>query len=477
MKKKVYLLPLAAMALTALAGCGQQDNRPVIVYRTWDQGTAAENNEERRLVQAFEAKENVRVKIVENTTIAGDSNSYWQFLKASIFNGIDVADVFMLPTIGNGLESEFLLNIKEYTDADEEFQQVPASIREACKFKSGVYAVPARMNLQGYFANLTVIEAQLGIDVGEAGEKLSVNSSYDKIEQIINAAANTPNTNKVFGLNSPTHFIDTMASVLDTSDTKTLGYFTWDGSAYHLDDQAFVQGVQKARDLFEAKKTMDAYTADELAEYDVTDMVDAWNKGKLALRYGATYEMPDMLNPDKKLPGTTYKFIGNPGGKISIVGDYYGIYKKTEKPELAYKFAKWMSFGKEGFKKRMELYYPTGAVNSLPLQNDVSLVNEYFQKFGSSTEMKGLEDAFEYIKTKSMVEGAKVVPNYFASRQSAKTGLTVGDIENATMFELLNACVVHGADITLYTSGTSNINTIANNRYKQWMTEYGGKYQ
>ena len=471
--KKVYLLPLAAMAITALVGCGQQDNRPVIVYRTWDQGTAAQNNEERRLVQAFEAKEGVRVKIVENTVTEGDSNSYWQGVKASIFNQIDVADVFMLQTIGNGLELEYLLNIKEYTDADDEFQKVPASIREACKFKSGVYAVPARMNLQGYFANITVIENELGIDASN----LSVNSPYSKLEQIIDAAYNTPSTNKVFGLSSPTHFIDTMASVLDTSTEKTMGYFTWDGSSYHLDNPAFIQGVQKARELFEAKKTMDAYTGEELADYDVEGMVDAWNKGKLALRYGATYEMPDMLNPDKKLPGTTYKFIGNPGGKISIVGDYYGIYKKTEKPELAYKFAKWMSFGKEGFKKRMELYQPSGAVNTLPLQNDTQLVNEYFQKFGSSTEMRGLEDAFEYIKTKSMVEGVKVVPNYLSSRQSAKTGITVGDVESATMFELLNACVVGGADITLYTSGTNNINTIANSKYQTWMENYGGKYQ
>ena len=155
--KKVYLLPLAAMAITTLVGCGQQDNRPVIVYRTWDQGTASENNYERQLVQAFEAKEGVRVKIVENTVTEGDSNSYWQGVKASIFNQIDVADVFMLPTIGNGLESEFLLNIKEYTDADEEFAKVPASIREACTFKSGVYAVPARMNLQGYLDRKSVV--------------------------------------------------------------------------------------------------------------------------------------------------------------------------------------------------------------------------------------------------------------------------------------------------------------------------------
>ena len=175
--------------------------------------------------------------------------------------------------------------------------------------------------------------------------------------------------------------------------------------------------------------------------------------------------------------GNTYKFVGNPGGKITIVGDYYGIYKGTEQPEIAYKFAKWMSFGSEGFRKRMELYKNAGSINTLPMINDQDLVDDYFDLFGSSSEMSGLEDAYEYIQTKSMVEGVKVVPGFLSARQNKKTGIAIDDIASASMFELLNACIVGGKDIAAYTSGAVNINTIANKTYSDWMEDYGSQYE
>ena len=470
MKKFVYLTLLTTMILT---GCGSQgekkDSTPsgpkkTIIYRSWDLGTEADNNEERRLIKAFEEKENVKVKVVENP---GSGNFYWDGIKASVVSGIDLADVVMIPNLDWPLAAQYLLDIKEMAEADEEFMKVPASIRDACTFKSGIYALPARMNLQGYFVNTTLVEGTLGIRT----DNLNVNSTYEKIEEIINTAAATPG---VVGLDSPTHFIDTMASVLDT--TGKMGYFTWDGEQYHLDSEEFISGVQKARALFDANKTLDSYSAEQKEELmldpEIEAKVVAWNKGKLALRYGYTYEIPDMIQNNQT--SSSYKFIGNPGGKIAIVGDYYGIYKDTKEPELAYKFAKWMSFGKEGFLKRMELYAPKGSMNSLPLQNDDALIDSYFDKFGSSSEMSGLEDAYSYIQTKSMVEGVKVVPGYLSARQNKKTGIEVGEVADATMFELLNACVVGGLDIAQY---ATQLNTIANKTYSDWMNKNGGKYE
>ena len=405
MKRPILLITatlLGSMILTACGGSGKpsgseestesSETTPVgpkktLIYRSWDYGTESQNNEERQLIKAFEEKENVTIKIVENP---GSGNAYWDAIDASVVNGIDLADVFMTPNLDWPLRSQYLLNIKQYAEADSEFAKVPASIRDACTFKSGIYAVPARMNLQGYFVNAQLVESKLGIRTGN----LNVNSGFDKIEAIIDAAAARDD---VVGLDTPTHFIDTMASVND--ETGTMGYYTWDGSQYHLDSTAFITGVQKARQLFDSKKTLDAYTEEDRAalglDPDKPAKEDAWNTGKLALRYGFTYEIPDMV--ENNTTDQVYKFIGNPGGKIAIVGDYYGIYKETKEPELAYKFAKWMSFGMEGFSKRMELYGAKGAINSLPLTNDEAVIEAYFDKFG---DFDGLSDAFEYIQTK-----------------------------------------------------------------------------
>lgn len=487
MKKTVYL-SLFALAAIAITGCNtsktgndessnnsnptsssSQPSGPkkTLIYRSWDLGTETQNNEERQLVQAFEKAENVTVKIVENP---GTGNFYWDGIKASVVNGIDLADVMMVPNLDWPLASQYLLNIKDMTDADTEFAKVPASIRDACSFKSGVYALPARMNLQGYFVNTDLVEMELGIST----TNLSVESEYTEIEKIVNKAATKSN---VVGLDSAAHFIDTMASVLD--ETGEMGYFTWDGSAYHLDSEAFITGVQKGKALFDSKKTLDAFGEEDKEALGLDPendpKVDAWNKGKLAIRYGYTYEIPDML--ENNTLGNSYKFVGNPGGKITIVGDYYGIYKETKEPELAYKFAKWMSFGKEGFMKRMELYEAKGSINSLPLIDDQDLIDTYFQLFGDSRKMSGIEDAFEWIQEHSMVEGVKVVPGYLSARQNKKTGVQIGTIEDATMFELLNACYCQGEEITNYTSGAVNINTIANQTYTDWMNRYGSKYE
>ena len=127
----------------------------------------------------------------------------------------------------------------------------------------------------------------------------------------------------------------------------------------------------------------------------------------------------------------------------------------------------------EGFQKRMALYEQKGSVNSLPLIDDDDLIDEYFDKFGATSEMSGLEDAFNYIKTKSMVEGVKVVPGYLLARQNKKTNVPVGDITNTTMFELLDACYKGQADITAY---ASQLNTLANQTYTNWINNYGEYY-
>lgn len=466
MRKVANLFCLCALGLS-LVSC-DNDNRTVITYRSWDYGTETQNNEERQLIKAYEELHpDIRIQIVENVA---SGNFYWDDIKASVSNGIDLADVFMVPNLDWPLAAGYLLNIKDLTDADEEFNKVPLSIREACTFKSGVYAIPCRMNLQGYFVNTTIVNRDLGIETNN----ISCNSPYSVIENIVNTASNNPD---IVGLNSAAHFIDTMASVLD--ETGELGYFTWDGSQYHLDSDAFISGVQKGKEMFDAKKTLDAYNDDERLllglDPEIDPKVDAWNKGKLALRYGYTYEIPDMLTNNEL--NNSYKFIGNPGGKITIVGDYYGIYKNTKHKNEAYDFAKWMSFGKEGFLKRMELYRSKGSMNTLPLIDDEDLIEDYFNLYGSSSEMSGLETAYEYIQNKSMVEGVKVVPGFLSARQNKKTGITIEEIENITMFELLNRCIVGGLDIASYTSGAININTIANKTYSDWMTLNGGNYE
>ena len=474
MKKRICMVLLAA-GVVSLSACnmgGKKENKKdeekrdiTIVYRSWDYGTEGQDNEERKMIKAFEdIHKNIKIQVCENIS---SGNFYWDDIRASVASGIDCADVFMIPNMDWPLSAGYLRNIKEFTDADEEFAKVPDSIKSACSFKNGVYSLPARMNLQGYFVNTTLVNAELNIET----RNISVNSPKGIIDDIVDAAYAKSN---IVGLNSAAHYIDTMPSVLD--ETGTYGYYTWDGSNYHLDSQAFIDSIHKANAMFNAKKTLDAYDDTDKAalglDPEVDPTVDAWNKGKLALRHGYTYEIPDMIQKNEL--GNSYKFIGNPGGKITIVGDYYGIFKNTTHPKEAYEFAKFMSFGSEGFEKRMELYEEKGSVNSLPLTNDEKIVDKYFDKYGSSSMMSGLEDAFEYIRTKSMVEGVKTILGFNGARFTKKTHIRVGENENCTVFDLLDACYKGQAEISTYADG---LNTLANNSYSNWIDLYGDQYE
>ena len=474
MKKRICMILLAAgvLSISACSMGGKKENGKdeekrdiTIVYRSWDYGTEGQDNEERRMIKAFEdTHKNIKIQVCENVS---SGNFYWDDIRASVASGIDLADVFMIPNMDWPLAAGYLRNIKEFTDADPEFAKVPDSIKTACSFKSGVYSLPARMNLQGYFVNTTKVRQVLNIET----RNLSVNSPYSALEEIIEAAYTNPN---IVGLNSAAHFIDTMPSVLD--ETGTYGYYTWDGSSYHLDSQAFIDSITKAKAMFHQKKTLDAFEDDDRAmlglDPEVDPTVDAWNKGKLAIRHGYTYEIPDMLSKNEL--GNSYKFIGNPGGKITIVGDYYGIFKNTAHPQEAYEFAKFMSFGSEGFDKRMDLYKDKGSVNSLPMTNDEKVVDKYFDLYGSSSLMSGLEDAFNYIRTKSMVEGVKTILGFNGARFTKKTHIAVGENDNCTVFDFLDACYKGTADISTQASG---LNSLANSAYSNWIDMYGGDYE
>lgn len=477
----VAILPLCASVFSLLSGCGSKSGESYdLIYRSWDYGTEKQNNEERQMIAKFEELYNVKIKVVENP---GSGNFYWTNIQASVSNKIDLADVMMVPNLDWPLAAQYLLNIEEYVKDDTEFTNIPDSLKDACTFKNGIYAIPARMNMQGYFVNQTLVENELNIT-----KEITADSTFDDILNIIDTAY-TKKSDGIIGIDKVTQWIDILPSNYDT--TGTFGYFTWDGAQYNLTSDAFKNAVNKAKEYYEAEKCFDSLPSSELesgafagldAENSGTLEADLWNKGKLAIRYGYSYEIPDIVS--KNDLNNEIRFVGNPGGKTTLVGDYYGIYKETSNPELAVKFAKFMSYGTEGFKYRMDFYEAdSGFVNSLPLTNDETIVNDYFSRFGEAKGIYQFKETYEKMINNGMTEGVKVVPGFLSARQNKKTGVNatchrkddqVVELTNASVFDLLDNCVTGGLSINDY---ADTLNTIANTTYSDWMSKYGGLYE
>ena len=62
-----------------------------------------------------------------------------------------------------------------------------------------------------------------------------------------------------------------------------------------------------------------------------------------------------------------------------MTNDFFGIAQSTDHPEEAYLLAKWLSFGEDGFMKRMELVDGEEgySLSSLPMTTNQTVLSSY----------------------------------------------------------------------------------------------------
>jgi len=463
MKKTVVFALILTLLVALLSGCSsnktdnatepnqeqnqEQTNKPgddanvgsgekiVLNYVNWNLGTEAENNIERKMIAAFEeAHPNIDIQLDESF----DYSKYGDSLAAAAAAG-KLPDVMMLPNIPFGLTNEWLLNLETIAASDPEWANIPKALENATHYGSGIYAVPAGMFFQGYFINQDLFE-QANLP------ELNYSPTWD---EFLNAVKTLNNPSEdVLGLSEAVQIPDWYPASVNSQ----LGWFTWDGQQYHLNDPVFIEGVNKAKEIMQGKYTFDSLTEDEKAKYNATWHGDVWNQGKVAVRWEGTWATKDFSNLNFKS-----KFIGIPGGKFILIGDFIGISKSTEHQQEAYEFAKYMTFGKDGILKRMELN-TDGSYTSLPMTTDQSILDQYFANGG----YEGLKEAYDNIDN-AILEGVKFIPGVVRSRWEAPTGVKVGDKENANLGDLILDSIKGGTKIEDY---AEQINKLANDEYK-----------
>ncbi|MDI9511272.1 MAG: extracellular solute-binding protein [Bacillota bacterium] len=454
---KLYqALSLTVFAVTMLSGCG--GNKPTepkkeITYVNWNLGTIEENNLERQMIKAYEEKANVKIKIIENINTA----AYEDAIAALASKG-NMPDVFMLTNLTFGLENKYLLNIKSYADEDAEWAKIPAPIEEATHIFDGIYAIPFAMHMMGFFVNNELLE-QYNL------EPLGVDFTFDQFKETVVALKNP--TEHVMGLNLEGSIFEWYPSVLNND----LQWFTFDGTRYNLDSPEFATAMAETSYFRANKMTFDSLLAEERVAMGYEDVVDFWNDGKLGLRWGQTYEIPDI---NANSSSFSKSFIGTPGGRTPIIGDYLGISPTCKEPELAYDFARFMSFGTEGINKRIELDTTGKQFSSLPLTTDQAVIDNYFAK----PRMDGLKDVFAKINN-GIVEGVKIIPGYVRSRWNQRVGSTVtitvnGEpITNPKIGEVIDQCWLGNLTWADYASG---LNDVANTAYQTALNRFKDLY-
>ncbi len=467
MKKKLSLLLATAVISASVLGGAvacKKDTGYDLVYANWNLGTAAANNIERQMIKEFEKRNDVKIKIEENISLTAYDDS---IRSLAIKNNLP--DVFMLSNINFGLSEQYVIDISDYTEKDEDWGKIPKPIEEAVHFKGGAYAIPFAMHMMGYFVNTELLADHniRDFDNKDASE-ITMNDFISVVEKMSQFKKDGE-----IGLNKEMTIFEWYPS----SANENYGWFSWDGSNYHLDSDEFKRGVEITVDMYKNGYTYTSLTPEELADdfnnAEADEGVGLWNNGGLAIRWGYTAELPDMMQKSD----FSKRFIGVPGGRTPIVGDYLGISTTCKNVELAYKFAKWMSFDPAGMRKRIELNDTIS--NTLPITTDSEIVAEYFNKFvnESETPVLGLEEAYENLDN-GIVEAVKVVPGYNRSRWTALTGIALtadgmDSISNADVGQFLDWCRMGLAN---YSDHALDVNKLANKWYGDTIKEYDAKY-
>lgn len=456
--KKLSVAIAALLAVTGLsvgvAGCSGDDYD--LVYASWNLSTAAIDNVERKMIRAFEEQNDVKIKIEEGISIDAYDDSL-----DGLATKNKLPDVYMLSNMNYGLNRGFVTELTNFVKDDADWAKIPKPIEEAVHFNNGIYAIPFAMHMMGYFANVDLLEGHGLYNQISDGEM-----TMAEFENIVSTMANYKIQGEI-GLSAE----NTILEWYPASQNPDLGWFTWDGSKYNLDGDEFAAGLAKTAEFHKNRYSYDSMDDAERENgfAGIKGYVDLWDQGKLGLRWGVTYETPNMLDN----ANFEIQYLGVPGGRTPIVGDYLAISSTCQNPELAYKFAKWMSFDPAGIRKRIEL--DKDVTNTLPLTTDSQIIDEYFDKFDAIAGIKEMYDTLD----NGIVEGVKVVPGYNASRWGAATGKTIVDphsgesIPNAKIGDLIDACW-YGNEV--FAEYAKDINTLANQWYEYAIRSYKDKY-
>lgn len=454
--KKLYAL-LAVLGLVfVLAACGGSDDKDnkgnkdkdngnnagdkeevTISYAHWNLGTEEDMNLERLMLKQFqEDYPHINVELYE---ISGN----WNEQLAAAASAGNMPDVFAVPDLPLALSNDWVLDVTYMTAEDEDFKKVPQIVRQSTEHEGKVVALPFAQHFLGYFVNKDLFNSA-NLDFP------TMDSTVEEFEASVKAVTNV--NGGVVGLQNAGSITDWYPAAANPD----LGWYTYNDGKYQLDSNEFIAGVKFANEVVTNGYAYDNLTDDQKANFSGENASEVWYNGGIGIWWDGTWANSTFAEN----ASFEYDFIGIPGGKTAITNDLLGLSKTTAHPEEAYLFAKYMSYGKEGFMKRMEIAAKEGkVVNTLPINSDQEILEEYFAQLN----IPGIRKAYDRLD-EAILEPVKTVPGYAQSRWNAPTGVKTAESENASVAQLINSFVTGELKVEDY---ATQLNKLANDKYAE----------
>lgn len=444
-KKNKTIVGISSLILGSLvlAACGNngtpEDNGSegetpsegsvTLTYANWNLGTEGEVGIERMMIEAFNESQDAIEVVIDEMVTTDD----WDGSLSTAASAGDLPDVFMMNNIPTNFSNDWLHDLSDIASADEEFEMIPEAVRTAAEIDGQTVAIPFATHLMGYYVNNDILN-DLNLSLAEYG--MSMDDFLDAVRSSTNIDQD------VVGLENAAQIADWYPGATN----EDLGWFTYNDEegTYALDSPEMAEGVNIARDI-----ATNGYTYVNMSEEDQERMSGgdagaAFRNGQITFSWNGTWMNPSFTTETD----FQWDFIGVPGGNNVIVNDFIGVAQSTEHPEAAYEFAKFMSFGKEGFMQRIELVDENDfGFNTLPISTDQEILDAYWEL----VDVPGIRAAYDELDG-AMVEGFKVVPGFGNSRFGATTGVSIGEEENASIGYIIDQSVAGSVNFQDYAS-------------------------
>ena len=308
----------------------------------------------------------------------------------------------------------WLYPLNDFLEKDDETQYVSNELLDAFTYEGKIYAVPAWLQFSCMVVNLDLCD-ELNLDA----------PGYDwTIDEFIELAK-AATTNETSGINH----LESLDQYLMMQYEGVNGQWGYDPESrtFNLTNGAFEKAEGIVADLGKVPQLV----ADNMRDSSVTDNggmddyarkfganVDGLSEGKILIANQSTWD-DKWLNPS--LQGINWDYYPIPaavkGQGRQIVHADYGMMLSTAKdPEAAFALLKYITYGKDGILKRMELQ--NGNANNLYENNRFTIpASSHPDVAAAFAASPGVTEGVKYMygHMDVMVKGdySKILPDYW----------------------------------------------------------------
>jgi len=363
--KKLLLLFVALFLVVGLYACGGDEVIDPIVtqkieltYADW-----GDQDLNQRMIEAFMVEyPDIRVSL--RTDINGSGAEFTGNLVTAAQAGI-LPDVFATDNVPTIINADLTYDLAELWDADPDTDLVYDNVALTGVYNGHRYAVPSFQFIKGIMINLDIFEAANLVTVD--GKYRIDNDGYPVKDWTHAEFVEIAKTITNFDLDNPENLVIGMDTWYGAPDFQQVWpmmndadvqYDTWDGSAFHYTSADWIAAMEEKVALHQLTNgTTTRFTPEDL-EYQPALAGYLIQTGYAAMDIEGSWQF-GVINAAKEDSNINLGFWPYPSGSAGLfpptILDYQAVSSQTAHPEEAYLLAKWMTFGEDGWKTRLDL--------------------------------------------------------------------------------------------------------------------------